>query len=122
MHTARHALPATTSLALRVRALRRAAKLAQADLAAAVGVSRSHVAKIETGQDLPGRALLAAIATQFDVSLDWLSCGEGDPRAACAMTEAEAAWLHAYRCLPKPEAAHLLNYVLTRAQAPDAVH
>ena len=65
---------------------------------------------------------MAAIATHFGISLDWLSRGEDDARAACAMTPDEAAWLHAYRCLPKPEAAHLLHYVLLRAQAPEAVN
>ena len=122
MHTVRQTASPATTLAIRIRALRRAAKLAQADLSAAVGVSRSHLAKIETGQDRPGLALLTAIAAHFNVSLDWLSSGGGDARAACATTEAEAAWLHAYRCLSKPEAADLLNYVLMRAQAPEAVN
>lgn len=109
-----------SSLAARVRTLREQERLTQVALSAEIGVSRSHIAKIETGGDLPGREILAAIATRFRVSLDWLASGTGDMRPAQATTEKEALLLFAYRQLPPEEAELHLSLMLRRIQKPDA--
>lgn len=55
--------------------LRRAAGITrQDDLAAIFNVSRSTIAGIESGGDLPGRDLAVALADYFRVPLDWLLC------------------------------------------------
>lgn len=106
----------TNTVADRIRTLREHADMTQVDLGAALGVSRAHLAKIETGKDLPGRDLMMAIATHFNVSLDWLSRGQGDMRPARAINEREALLLYAYRHMPRDEADHLLDYMLKRAK------
>jgi transcriptional regulator with XRE-family HTH domain len=59
----------------RIVDLRRAAGIArQEDLAATFGISRSTIAGIEAGGDLPGRDLAVAMANYFRVPLDWLLC------------------------------------------------
>ncbi len=55
--------------------LRRATDIVrQEDLAAIFGISRSTIAGIEAGGDLPGRDLAVAMANYFRVPLDWLLC------------------------------------------------
>ena len=56
----------------RVREMRDAAKLTQADLGAIVGVTRSAIAGIETGGDRAGIMTAIALADYFKVPLDWL--------------------------------------------------
>jgi transcriptional regulator with XRE-family HTH domain len=52
--------------------------LTQAALAAELGTSRAHVAKMETGGDMPGRQILGALAKVYGVSMEYLESG-ADP-------------------------------------------
>jgi len=108
----------TSPLALRLRTLREQAKLPQVDVAVAIGVDRSSLSKLETGQDVPGRELLMALAAFYKVSLDWLASGSGSPEIskAAAETEQEALLLFGFRQLPEEEAKHLLSLILSRVK------
>jgi transcriptional regulator with XRE-family HTH domain len=53
-----------------VRTLRRNRGLTQAELAAELGISRSHLSKVENGADAAGRQMLEAMAVFFQVSVD----------------------------------------------------
>jgi transcriptional regulator with XRE-family HTH domain len=53
-----------------VRTLRRKRGLKQAELAAELGISRSHLSKIENESDAAGRQLLEAMAVFFKVPVD----------------------------------------------------
>ncbi|MBC9177815.1 helix-turn-helix domain-containing protein [Pseudoroseomonas ludipueritiae] len=53
-----------------VRTLRRKRGLKQAELAAELGISRSHLSKVENGSDAAGRQLLEAMAVYFRVPID----------------------------------------------------
>jgi transcriptional regulator with XRE-family HTH domain len=55
-----------------IRAWRRKQNVSQAEAAEAIGISRAHLANIETGRDHPGRATLMAIAAYYRASLDEL--------------------------------------------------
>lgn len=105
------------SLALRLRNLRQARKLTQSDVARAVGVDRSHLSKIETGVDIPGRAALTGLAAFFSVSLDWLVTGEENVGATAeeSLTEEERLLLSCWRALPRAEAEPLLAMLRARA-------
>ena len=105
-----------TSLGRRIRTLREQAGLKQADLSAAIGISRTHLTNIERDKGRPGREVLVAIAAEVRVSLDWLAEGRGDARPAKATTEDEAMLLFAFRQLPELEGKALLAYVLTRVE------
>lgn len=59
----------------RVLALRLERGLTQVELATEAGVTRAHVAKIETGGDAPGRETLQALSVFFGVSMDYLQTG-----------------------------------------------
>jgi transcriptional regulator with XRE-family HTH domain len=110
---------ALNTLAQRLRELRRARNLNQIDVARAVGVDRSHLSKIETGDDTPGRGALTALATFFGVSLDWLVTGQESPATAggIARTEDEVLLLDCWRALPPAEARPLLEMLRQRVAA-----
>lgn len=99
-------------IADRIKQLRLDAREMQVDLAAALGVSRSHLANIETGRDIPGREMLIALARYYGVSVDWLLTGQG-PRIT-AMTDQEARLLEAFRRIPPTEAEAILNMLEAR--------
>ncbi|WP_035773628.1 helix-turn-helix domain-containing protein [Asaia astilbis] len=58
----------------RIKKLRKDRKQAQVDVAAALNISRSHLAEIEGGSH-PGFATFVELASYFAVSLDYLYAG-----------------------------------------------
>ena len=58
---------------------RRKAGISQEVLASRLGVSRQAVSKWETGESEPELSKIKALASEFDVSLDWL-LSDADPR------------------------------------------
>jgi len=85
------------SIGKTVRALRRNLGLSQAELAAALDRGRSTIASIESGNDMPGRELVEALAQFFGVSVDVIMDRRGVPQPARAESEAEAELLTLYR-------------------------
>ena len=55
-----------------LRDMRKAAGVSQADVAAAVGVTRVYYTQIENGQRIPRPAILKAIGEVFGLSMDEL--------------------------------------------------
>ncbi|MDD2862580.1 MAG: helix-turn-helix transcriptional regulator [Acidiphilium sp.] len=108
----------TESIGSVIRDLRKEKKLAQAVVAEAVGISRSHLTNIERGKDLPGRETLMAIANFFEVSLDVLAAAQGRAGGSSkAETESEAILLGAFRSLPKKEAESVIRMLLARLES-----
>jgi len=62
----------------RVKALRKKRKLSQAQLADKIGVSAGTVGFWETGARMPSVKTQEALASFFNVSLDYLLCREDD--------------------------------------------
>ncbi len=65
------------SLAKRLRAARLLADMEQADIATAIGVSRSTVSGWEQGRTEPGASYFVRWAAVTGQSLDWLAEGVG---------------------------------------------
>ena len=99
-----------------LRTLRQERKLKQAEVAAAVGISRSYLAGIEAGHERPGRETLMALADFYEVSLDMLAQRVGSiaPETAKAQDEREALLLSLFRGMRKKEADGLLAMLLSR--------
>lgn len=110
-----------SSIGILLRDKRRERSLTQEALAAEIGVSRSHIAMIETGGDLPGRETLVALFNYFDIPLELLAAKSGEPvgitNGAYASNEKELALLNGFRELSEEEAVALLTYILTRAKS-----
>jgi len=108
----------STHIGDRIRELRKQRGIAQADVAEAVGISRSFLAGIETGKDLPGRETLMALADHFGVDINWLAATAGQAgEGAAAQSTEEAVWLHALRSLPADERRDLVDFALKRSKA-----
>lgn len=65
-------------LAERIKTVREKAGLSQTAFAAKIGVSRSAVNKIESGENNPAERTIRVIASEFNVNYDWLTKGEGE--------------------------------------------
>jgi transcriptional regulator with XRE-family HTH domain len=77
------------------------------DVAVQAGISRSHLAKLETGGDGPGLASLSALADIYGVSLDYLK--GGPPLTSLDLPEekakdlSEVTLLRLWRKLDEPQ-------------------
>lgn len=62
----------------RIKAIRDALNLNQADFAARIGVAQTTVAGYETGARVPRNNIVMLICREFGVSEKWLRTGEGE--------------------------------------------
>lgn len=99
----------------RIKNLRQQAGMKQVALAAALGTARTHLTNIERGRANPGRELLLAIAQFFDVSIDWLANGKGEPKVMAALTPKEILLLESFRKIPQEESDLHLQFIISRA-------
>lgn len=63
----------------RIKEVRKAASMNQADFGKAIGVGLSAVSAIEIGKNNPSEQTIRAIVQEFNVSRMWLETGEGNP-------------------------------------------
>lgn len=61
----------------RIRALRKALNLTQAEFADKIGSVQNTITGYETGRRVPSNQVLALIARTFNVNETWLRAGEG---------------------------------------------
>ena len=73
----------------RMRELREASRLSQAEIAKLCGSNQTTIAKTEVGKTAPSVKLLVWWADYFDVSLDYLCCRTDQPQGKL------------YECKPK---------------------
>lgn len=66
------------TLGERVKLVRKNNKLNQTDFANRLGISQTHVSKIEKDVENPSETLLKFIVYMFGVDYNWLKKGEGD--------------------------------------------
>ena len=62
----------------RIKTVRKALGLTQTDFGAKIGISGPSVSKLESGENNPSDQTLMLIASEFQVSLQWLQTGTGD--------------------------------------------
>ena len=74
------------TLGQRISLYRKKLNISQEELGARLGVSRQAVSKWETGEAEPELSKIKALASEFDVSLDWL-LSDADPREEKATYE-----------------------------------
>jgi transcriptional regulator with XRE-family HTH domain len=111
---------AAHSLGSRLKLLRERRNLDQADVAAALGVSRPTLSEWESGKKSPGRENLRGLAVYYRVSTDWLLEGGAEP--IVAETAAEEAVLKALREAPdaiRDAVAAILRPYSTQPQRPE---
>lgn len=67
------------TLGERIKKIRSDAGLTQKEFGECIGVGRLYVSSLEIGQAQPGKARLFVIADKFNVNLEWLQAGNGEP-------------------------------------------
>ncbi|KXV47386.1 hypothetical protein AD945_10050 [Gluconobacter albidus] len=109
------------NLGARLRKLRKERKLAQADVAAAVNISRSHLAEIEAGKN-PGFVTFIELADYFSVSLDYLYSGSGvgaDNQRNSAVEGQERVLLEFWRNLEPTQRMLLFDLLIGKNITPN---
>lgn len=66
------------TLGERVKFVRKNNELNQADFAKRLGISQTHVSKIEKNVENPSETLLKLISIEFGISEEWLKTGTGE--------------------------------------------
>lgn len=107
--------PHAIAMGQRVKKLRKALDLVQAQLAEQVGVERGTLAGIEVGAYQPGRSTLAALANALGVSMDYLEFGStvtSDDEATQSLEAKQNTELFAIWAVMNPtEKSALLDYL-----------
>ena len=62
----------------RIKAIRKARKLTQAEFGQRIGVKGNTVTNYETGLRMPSEAVIRSICREFNISERWLRTGEGE--------------------------------------------
>ena len=63
----------------RIKAIRKDLKLSQSAFAEKLGYTRGKIENIELGRVAPTKLFLQQISSTFNIDLDWLETGDGDP-------------------------------------------
>ncbi len=63
----------------RIRSLRLALDMTQEDFGKIIGIGRSSVAKLESGENNPSKQTIELICTKFGVNPEWLKAGQDVP-------------------------------------------
>ncbi len=79
----------TNTIGKRIRLLRQDLGIKQQDLAAAVGVTPSHMSQIEKGQKRPTATMLAAVAKELQTTTDYLLMLDEENERVAAQPEPE---------------------------------
>lgn len=66
------------TLGERIKFIRKKHKISQIEFANVLGVSQTHISKIETGKDNPSSKLLYCISDLFNVNVEWIKSGTGE--------------------------------------------
>lgn len=68
----------TMTIGERIKFFRQVYQLDQSSFAKSLGVSQTHISKIENNKDFPSSRLLHSIAAYFGLNYEWLANGEGE--------------------------------------------
>lgn len=71
----------------RVKYIRKKNKLNQSQFASILGISQTHISKIESNKDIPSDKILRAISIEFSLNFDWLKSGEGEENVQSSSKE-----------------------------------
>lgn len=76
-----------TELHERIKEIRKRSFLTQAQFAERLGISRTHISKIENGLDTPSDKLMDNICKEFWISISWLKHGKGSKQPGLEQLE-----------------------------------
>ncbi len=77
----------------RLLMVRKTLNVSQAEFATKIGISRSAVCKIESGENTPSEQTIRMTCTEYNVNESWLRFGEGDMFRPVSRDEEIAAFI-----------------------------
>jgi len=99
-----------------IKSLRKAKKLTQIQLAAAIGVSPGNVGDWETGKSLPSYTALIHLAKCLDVSADVLLGLEGQKNLEEDLAAEEKQLINQIRCLDQRDQKDIEDFAALKYQ------
>ena len=99
-----------------IKSLRKAKKLTQIQLVAAIGVSPGNVGDWETGKSLPSYTALIHLAKCLDVSADVLLGLEGQKNLEEDLTAEENQLINQIRCLDQRDQKDIEDFAALKYQ------
>lgn len=75
------------SVSQRIKLVRKSKKMNQQVFASIIGVSQTHISKIESNKDNASDKLLRIISEEFDISFEWLKNGTGEMEKSLSTNE-----------------------------------
>lgn len=76
----------------RIKDIRTKLKLSQEEFGKQIGIGKTSISKIETGENKPSEQTIMLICEKFNVSENWLKSGTGEP--FISVTPYEKAYNH----------------------------
>lgn len=98
----------------RIKKIRQSVDLTQEGFGKRIGISKSSVQKLESGENNPSEQTIRAICSEFGINRLWLETGEGEMRKPISREE-ELAELFADLLRDQPDFRHRLLTVLLRS-------
>lgn len=98
----------------RIKKIRQSVDLTQEGFGKRIGISKSSVQKLESGENNPSEQTIRAICSEFGINRLWLETGEGEMRKPISREE-ELAELFADLLKDQPDFRHRLLTVLLRS-------
>lgn len=65
----------------RIRQIRKENKLSQEDFGKKIGIGKTSVSKLESGENNPSDRTIILICKEFDINEEWLRTGKGEMKA-----------------------------------------
>ncbi|MDO5560953.1 MAG: helix-turn-helix transcriptional regulator [Oscillospiraceae bacterium] len=66
------------SIGDRIKLIRKKNNLNQSQFASVLGISQTHISKIESNRDIPSDKILRTIGIEFSINFEWLKTGTGE--------------------------------------------
>lgn len=98
----------------RIKKIRQSVDLTQEGFGKRIGISKSSVQKLESGENNPSEQTIRAICSEFGINRIWLETGEGEMRVKLSR-EDELIHLFGDLMRDQPDFRHRLLTVLLRS-------
>lgn len=98
----------------RIKEIQKDSGLTQTQFAERIGISRTALQKLQSGENNPAERTIRAICSEFGINRVWLETGEGEMRKPVTREE-ELAELFADLLKDQPDFRHRLLTVMLRS-------
>jgi len=77
----------------RIKEVRKDFSLTQTEFGKKIGVSHSHISKIESNKEMPSDSVIKLICVEFGINESWLREGSGTKKASVSITDRQVLFM-----------------------------